>query len=250
MKKTMIPLVLTGLISGSAIASGTGAEWGYTGENGPDNWDKLSSAYEMCGKGRNQSPVNLTDMIEGDLPPLELRYQRDGREIVNNGHTIQINYAPGSTLSVAGKAYELKQLHFHAPSENQIGGESFPMEAHFVHADAAGNLAVLALMIEEGYENKALKNAWSHMPEKAGENLALSKPFNASELLPSYDDDELEYYRFNGSLTTPPCSEGVVWMVLKETVQASADQIEKFAHIMHHPNNRPVQPINARVIVQ
>lgn len=247
-QKKKIAGVLAALLSTTALAGETGAHWGYTGDTGPDHWDQLSSAYEMCGKGKNQSPVNLEGMIEGELPPLKIRYKVAGQEVVNNGHTIQINYEPGSTLSVGGKHYELKQVHFHAPSENQIRGESFAMEAHYVHADESGNLAVLALMIEEGHENQALAKAWKFMPDKAGDRHVLSRAFSAKALLP--EDEEFEYFRYNGSLTTPPCSEGVVWMVLKDRVQASAEQIEAFAHVMHHPNNRPVQPVNSRLIVK
>jgi carbonic anhydrase len=206
----------------------------------------LDPAFAVCSSGENQSPVNLTDMIKGNLSEININYRAGGNEILNNGHTIQVNYAPGSTLTVSGHIFELKQFHFHSPSENTIEGYSYPMEAHLVHADKDGNLAVIAAMFKEGRENAALAKAWAHMPEQTGEKHQLPTHINVNNLLP-HDDD---YYRFNGSLTTLPCSEGVWWLVMKFYNTASKAQLAKFTHTMHHPNNRPVQPINARLIVQ
>jgi carbonic anhydrase len=153
--------------------------------------------------------------------------------------------ASGSTVVIDDITFELKQFHFHAPSENHIEGKSFPLEGHFVNLDKDGNIAVLAIMFEEGEENKDLAKFWNSMPTKAGEiqNLKLSKIANL--LLPK----EKHYYRFNGSLTTPPCTEGVRWFVFKEALSISKEQIEKFHEIMHGDNNRPIQPIDARIIV-
>ena len=167
-------------------------------------------------------------------------------KILNNGHTIQVNYNPGSTIKVNGNEFELKQFHFHSPSENTIEGRSYPMEAHYVHADKDGNLAVIAVLFETGEKNAELEKAWAHMPENAGEKGVLSKSVDANNLLPH----DHGYYRFNGSLTTPPCSEGVWWLVMKYSQSVSKEQIAKFANTMHHPNNRPVQPANARVILK
>ncbi len=238
---------LAGVFASSVAANAAGAvHWGYSGDEGPAHWGELSHDYIACSTGRNQSPINLTAMIEGELPPLQVDYQVGGKEIVNNGHSIQVNYAPGSTISVEGHTFELKQFHFHTPSENTIENESFPMEAHFVHSDAEGNLAVIAVMYKEGRENAELAKAWAQMPTEKGEKQALTSAVDAGKLLPSKRD----YYRFNGSLTTPPCSEGVRWYVIKAYDTASAEQIAKFSHLMHHPNNRPVQPVNARLIIE
>jgi len=222
------------------------AHWGYSGNEGPEHWGKLDPEYSSCSEGKNQSPVNLTGMIESDLSPITINYQSGGNEILNNGHTIQVNYKPGSTITVDGHIFELKQFHFHSPSENTIGGHSYPMEAHFVHADKEGNLAVIAVMFKTGEKNAELEKAWEHMPENAGGKRALSKSIDANSLLP-HDRD---YYRFNGSLTTPPCSEGVWWLLMKYFDTASTEQIDKFTHTMVHPNNRPVQPLNARAILK
>jgi carbonic anhydrase len=194
----------------------------------------------------NQSPIDLTGLIEAELAPVQFDYKPGGSEVLNNGHTVQVTYAPGSKITLDGREFELKQFHFHAPSENHIEGRSYPMEGHLVHADKDGNLAVVAVMFEEGAANAALTTSWAEMPEKAGQKRRIAEPVSAEGLLPANRD----YYRFNGSLTTPPCSEGVRWLVMKDPVTASKEQIERFAHVMHHPNNRPVQPINARTVLQ
>lgn len=240
-------LAIAGLFCASAaFAGGHKAHWGYSGEEGPENWGHLSHDYIMCSAGKNQSPVNLTGMIEGDLPQLTVKYYGQGTEVVNNGHAIQVNVAEGSMMRVQGHQFVLKQFHFHSPSENTIDGRYFPLEAHYVHLDEQGNIAVVALMFEEGAVNLELEKAWNQMPGHAGDKEALKDAINPVNLLPS----DRDYYRFNGSLTTPPCSEGVNWFVLKEAVTASKAQIEKFQEIMGHPNNRPVQPLNSRVIIK
>lgn len=207
---------------------------------------ELAPEYATCSAGKNQSPINLTGMVEGDLPALKVNYKAGGNEVLNNGHTIQVNYAPGSTMTVGNRSFELKQFHFHSPSENTIEGHSYPMEAHFVHADKNGNLAVIAVMFKLGKHNSELEKAWARMPEENGQKHALENAVDANILLPH----DHAYYRFNGSLTTPPCSEGVNWFVMKFFDAASKEQIEKFVHFMYHDNNRPVQPVNARVVIQ
>ena len=185
-------------------------------------------------------------MIESELSPITINYQPGGKEIINNGHTIQVNYIPGSTITVNEHQFKLIQFHFHSPSENMIEDQSYPMEAHFVHSDKEGNLAVIALMFKTGDTNSELDKAWEAMPENPGDKNILSKIVDANIFLPN----DRDYYRFNGSLTTPPCSEGVWWVVMKNIVTASKEQIDKFSHTMHHPNNRPVQRKNARMILK
>jgi carbonic anhydrase len=184
--------------------------------------------------------------LDASLEPLKLNYSKNSKDVINNGHTIQVNMEAGDNMLVDGITFDLKQFHFHTPSENHIDGKSFPLEAHFVHLDTDGNIAVLALMFKEGTENKVLSHIWSNMPKEAGDKNGLDLSNIATSLLPENKD----YYRFNGSLTTPPCTEGVRWLVLKTPVTVSKAQVEEFLHIMHHPNNRPVQPTNARVIVK
>ena len=243
MKKALFVAGLM-LVSGAAM-SASGPHWEYSGETGPENWAKLSPEYSACA-GSNQSPINLTGFIDAKLNPIIFHYKGDAGEILNNGHTVQVNALAGSSIMVDGIQFDLKQFHFHAPSENLIKGKSFPLEAHLVHADKDGNLAVVAVMFTEGKANKALDKAWAQMPKNEGDKFTLTAHLSPLELLPAKRD----YYRFNGSLTTPPCSEGVRWLVLKHTVSASKEQIEAFSHVMHHPNNRPVQAIKARPVLQ
>lgn len=242
MKSTVIAMGMM-LLSGVACAS-SGAAWEYSGDTGPDKWAKLSPEYGACA-GSNQSPINLTGFIDAKLAPIVFDYKVGSANILNNGHTVQVNTLPGDFITVDNIQFELKQFHFHVPSENLIHGKSFPMEAHLVHADKHGNLAVVAVMVTEGAANKALEKAWAQMPEK-GEMHDLTADISPLEILPANRD----YYRFNGSLTTPPCSEGVRWLVMKQPISASKAQIEKFLAVVHHHNNRPVQPVNARPVLE
>ncbi len=247
MKKVFILLLgLLFIVSGLAIASEK-AHWGYSGDTGPENWSKLSEEYAMCGIGKNQSPVDITGMVQARMKKIEFNYGEAPLEVLNNGHTIQVNYAGESTIGIDGKTFKLLQFHFHAPSENHINGKSFPMEAHLVHADKDGNLAVIAVMFQKGGQNALLSAIWKQMPEKVGETKTLSDvTIDVMDMLP----ENKAYYRFNGSLTTPPCTEGVRWLVLKGAVWASVGQVQKFRSVMQHDNNRPIQPINARPVLR
>jgi len=260
-------LALT-LASMSSVYAEGNTHWGYSGHGGPENWASLTADNFAC-TGKNQSPINLSGFIEAELKPIKFSYQTGGNEIINNGHTIQVNYEQGSRIELDGQEFNLLQVHFHAPSENHINGHSYPVEAHFVHANEQGDLAVIAVMYEEGTpktvlevhtdkfrdkvvvavmspQDKMLEELWKLMPTTAGEKHALKDRVNVDKILPKHRD----YYRFNGSLTTPPCSEGVRWLVMKEVVTISKDQINAFEAVLHEPNNRPLQPINARPLLQ
>ncbi len=247
MKNFLLPLSSTLLFTLTACVSDRTdqAHWGYTGAQGPENWQNLSPEFSACG-GKNQSPVNLTGFVEARLTPLKFAYRGGGKEITNNGHSVQVNYAPGSALSIGNETFALKQFHFHSPSENQINGKSYPLEAHFVHTNKAGEIAVVAVLYREGRENKKLAEFWSQLPEKQHDTKQLDKVVNAALLLPR----NKAYYYFNGSLTTPPCTEGVRWFVFKKALSVSKEQIEAFSHVIHEKNNRPLQPKNARLILQ
>ncbi|WP_460885416.1 carbonic anhydrase [Pseudoduganella ginsengisoli] len=245
MKKQLV-LAMTGFLmagAGTAMA-GDGAAWTYAGDTGPEQWAKLTPDNFACA-GKNQSPVDIKGAVHAGLKPLKMSYQAAGNEVVNNGHTLQVNFAPGSTLQLDGAQFELKQYHFHAPSENHVNGQSYPLEVHLVHADKDGNLAVVGVMFKEGAENKALKALWPQLPKEANTKNALAAPLSAASLLPA----KHAYFRFSGSLTTPPCSEGVRWLVMKDPVTVSKEQVAAFESILHHANNRPVQALNGRVIV-
>ncbi len=242
--KTLLLIINLFLVSNLSFAS-THAKWGYSNADGPDHWSTLSSEYRECS-AHNQSPINLSDFVDTDLKAIDINYKTGGNDIINNGHTIQVNYAKGSSIVIDNDRFELKQFHFHTPSENHINGKAFPLEAHFVHSDKNGNLAVIALMMNIGDENKTLTKTLSKLPEHTGDKYILTTKINAENLLPL----NREYYRFNGSLTTPPCSEGVRWFVMKKAVSISKDQLTLFQLAIHEPNNRPIQMVNARLILE
>lgn len=243
--------LLAGLLLSSVALSSTAQEghpkhWGYQGEVGPEHWQEFESDFGMCSSGRNQSPIDLNNFIEAELPRIAFDYKPGGHQVVNNGHAIQVNYNPGSKITVDGTDFALKQFHFHSPSENTVKTKSFPMEAHFVHADAKGNLAVVALMFEEGPSNKLLAQVWPHVPKIENGKAGLATQVSAADLLLANHD----YFRYDGSLTTPPCSEGVRWFVFKHSAKASAEQLALVQQVLGHPNNRPVQPLGARAVLQ
>lgn len=244
MKRMLSAAALALLLAGTAAASE--GQWSYAGKTGPEHWAELDPAYSLCAKGANQSPVNLTGCLETKLEPLTFDYNGLVIKIKNNGHSIQADYAAGSTLTVNGKTYELKQIHFHAPSEHQVKGEHFPLEGHFVHADADGHLVVLAVLYDYGKENPALKKLWRQMPKKAGQEEGMASRVRADGLLP----EKRDYLRLNGSLTTPPCTEGVLWLILRNPVMVSKAQVKQFTEVMGGPNNRPVQPLNVRALLR
>ncbi len=243
MKRFIAPLLLITLIP-SVMASET--TWKYEGKQGSAHWAELSEKFGLCASGVNQSPINITSVIDANLPPLIINYHQSQASEINNGHTVQANIKGDNTFTNDDGTFDLLQFHFHAPSENTIEGKSFPLEAHFVHADQNGRLAVIGVMLELGKENAELKKLWVNMPKSSHSKKTLIKELSAIKLLP----EEKSYYRFNGSLTTPPCTEGVRWFVLKDTIEASQAQIDKFRKVMGTDTNRPVQPINARVILQ
>lgn len=245
MKRSMLASLLTLVGFNTFAAEGTQFDWSYAAQTAPAQWGKIKPEYQAC-EGVNQAPINIDQTISATLPALKLNYSSKADTIINNNRTVQINFAEGSTLELEQKVFHLKQFHLHSPSENTIKGKSFAMEMHLVHATEQGELAVVAVMFEEGQENKNLKKLWKELPKKAGNTVQLQHQDLAAAFLP----ENLDYYRFNGSLTTPPCSEGVRWIVLKDIQQASKQQIRAFSSLMEHPNNRPVQPTHARLVLE
>jgi carbonic anhydrase len=243
--------VFTGLwmlsLTGLSMAAGGGAHWGYEGHHGPAFWANLSPEYGQCRNGREQSPVNIVtaNVQSGALDKIEFNYAVAPIQIINNGHTVQVNYPPGSFIKAAGQTYELLQFHFHTPSEEQINGRNFPLVAHLVHKSSEGKLAVVAVLFEKGKENDFLEALWRRMPTETQEE----RKYPQSSLSPaSMLPLNKAYYTFMGSLTTPPCSEGVRWLVMKNPVSLSAKQIEHFTKLFEM-NARPVQPLNERLII-
>ncbi len=250
MTRTRLCLALTVLVSlvgcKSAEHQSPGDDhaphFSYEGETGPSHWGDLSDEWELARTGRRQSPIDLSDPTAEAGPPLQLSYRAAPLEIVNNGHAVQVNYAPGSRMVIDAETFALKQFHFHTPSEHTIDGRQAPMEVHLVHANAAGGLAVLGVMVEEGAENPFLAKFWGVLPGVEGPpEQHADIQVDVSDLLPKSHAS----YRYSGSLTTPPCSENVDWIVLRTPVQASRAQIAKL-HGITGKNARPVQPLNDR----
>lgn len=237
MKKTTWVLAMAASMSFGVQAS----EWGYEGEHAPEHWGKVAP---LCAEGKNQSPIDVAQSVEADLQPFTFNYQGQVVGLLNNGHTLQAIVSGNNPLQIDGKTFQLKQFHFHTPSENLLKGKQFPLEAHFVHADEQGNLAVVAVMYQVGSENPLLKALTADMPTK-GNSTQLTQGIPLTDWIP----ESKHYYRFNGSLTTPPCSEGVRWIVLKEPAHVSNQQEQQLSAVMGH-NNRPVQPHNARLVLQ
>ena len=222
--------------------------WGYGGVDNPTKWGELSPEFAACENGQNQSPVDIhsveiSPVHQATSARIEFNYQPTPLEIVNNGHTIQVNYAEGSSVKIDGQEYKLKQFHFHTPSEHTVNGEAYAMEGHLVHQNQNGEYAVIGLLIEPGSENKLLKNIWENIPEKGQVKAVREVTINVANLLPQNG----LHYHYLGSLTTPPCSEGVNWYIFREPIQASLEQIQQF-HAIYSVNSRPIQPINDRSI--
>jgi carbonic anhydrase len=229
-----------------ASFAGEDAHWSYKGSTGPTKWGALEKEYSVCGLGKTQSPIDIRDDVatKADLPPINFDYKASTLKIIDNGHTIQVNYAPGSFITVGGKQYELVQFHFHKPSEEKLNGKSYDMVAHLVHRDQQGNLAVVAVLLASTGANPLIKTLWDNLPKKKEtEAVVDAVTINVTDLLPS----SKAYYTFVGSLTTPPCSENVTWFVLKNPTSISSDEIARFAK-SYPMNARPVQPLNGRAV--
>ncbi len=225
----------------------THKHWGYSGNVAPENWGKLDEKFKMCSEGKIQMPIDIRPTKDIDLPKLDLKYGAKSKSIINNGHTVQVNIDNGDTLTVDGNVYELKQFHFHTPSENHINGKSFPLEAHFVHSTKDGKLAVISVMFKEGAMNPTLTKIIKTFPlgENKSKKLELSKEY-IDVMMPKDKD----YYKTMGSLTTPPCSENVLWIIFKNPQTASKAQIEAMHKEINKDNNRPIQPTNGREIYE
>lgn len=233
------------LCAGTAFAAepGHAVHWSYDGKTDPSHWSELDPANSACSLSKEQSPIDIVDSntAKAALPPLEFGYQPSGATVENNGHTVQVSLPPGSTLTVGGQTVSLLQFHFHTPSEEKINGTAYPLVAHFVHKGADGKLSVVAVLFREGAANATLAPVFEALPAE-GKPLKLAS-FAPGALLPAGKG----YYRFTGSLTTPPCSDGVRWQVLKQPMELSTQQLAAF-RTLYPMNARPVQPLNARIV--
>ena len=217
--------------------------WAYEGEHGAANWGKINSAWSKCATGNRQSPIDIRNGMKVELEAISFDYTPVGFNVVDNGHTIQVTVAGGNYLTIQNRQYELQQFHFHRPSEERINGKGTEMVVHLVHKDVDGRLAVLAVLIERGKPQSVIQTIWNNLPLEKNDVVEPTTALNVLDLLPVRRD----YFTYMGSLTTPPCSEGVLWMVMKEPIQASPAQLALFSRL-YPMNARPVQPTSGRVI--
>lgn len=228
----------------AVLATDSGPPWSYQGRNGPAAWGKLHEDYAACGIGQRQAPVNITITQKEDLPVIEFNYRPTALKVLNNGHTVQVNVEAGSSIKLGADSYRLVQYHVHTPSEEQIQGKAFDMSLHYVHVNDAGERVVVAVLYKQGNLNAALQPLWKSMPTTVvPERTVDGVKLNPADLLPANKG----YYTFEGSLTTPPCSERVRWLVLKEPVEMSKGQVLRLRAIFGK-NARPVQPLRGRVV--
>jgi len=234
-------------VSGSLPAGAEDHHWSYSGEGGPSHWAELDAKNRACGAGKSQSPIDIRtrDVHKKKLPPLVFEYRPTPLHIIDNGHSIQVNVDRGSTLRIGDKTYELVQFHFHHPSEERINGKNSEMVAHLVHRDKAGRLAVVAVLLNVGRLNATVESLWRHLPEQKNRQMDFKGvQVDPIGLLPA----DHSYFTYTGSLTTPPCSEGVRWFVLKSPSTLSKSEIATFA--AHYRNDaRPLQKLNGREVL-
>lgn len=229
------------VIQGSEAAP----HWTYSGSEGPEHWGELAQEFDICSRGKNQSPIDLSADIVTQLPELQFEYLHPGRLVeVNTGHAIQESVVPGNFISILEKRYELRQFHFHSPSEHTLGGKYYPMEVHMVHQNEAGEYLVVGLLFESGEHNDKMDQLPSFRTAR-GEELQAT-PFDYNDLVLERE----RYFLYNGSLTTPPCTEGVRWVVMQQPITASPEQLQHYHDLLGFDNNRTLQPRNARVVLE
>jgi carbonic anhydrase len=219
--------------------------WSYSGETGPRAWGGLRPDFSTCSNGSRQSPIDIRDGIAVDLEPVQFDYRAGGFSVIDNGHTVQVNVEPGNSIIARGERYDLVQFHFHRPSEERIDGRIFDMVVHLVHRDAEGRLAVVAVLLERGSAQPIVQTVWNNLPLEKHEEAQARAVLDLNHLLPP----DRGYYTYMGSLTTPPCTEGVLWMVMRQPVAVSLEQIEIFTRL-YPMNARPVQQAAGRMIKQ
>ncbi len=230
-------------LSTPATPAAHAAHWDYQGDGGPQAWAQLKAEFATCSSGKRQSPIDIRDGIKVQLDAVQFDYRPSAFRVVDNGHTVQVNVGAGNFIEVSGRRFELLQFHFHRPSEERINGRLFDMVVHLVHKDVEGRLAVVAVLLDRGSAQPLVQAVWNNLPLEKGDEVAARLPMDLNELLPA----DRSYYTYMGSLTTPPCSEGVLWMVMKNPVPISAEQIAIFARL-YPMNARPIQSASGRLI--
>ena len=248
MTKLLPAAALAGLCWATQLSAEGEVHWTYSGETGPANWGSLSEEFAACRVGKNQSPIDIrTDkLLEARLPAISLEYRGDTTSIINNGHTLQVNVTGSNTLTAEGNTFMLSQFHFHSPSEHRIDGKAFPLEAHFVHTSDNGDIAVVGLLFRPGESNEDLRKFGEAAPEHAGETTPYAGALADTLTMPTRHITS--YYRYSGSLTTPPCSEGLRWYVIPVAATISQEQVDRYIALIGKDARGP-QPLNARIVL-
>lgn len=229
----------------AAKSDGPPPDWSYEGAGGPARWGELKPEFARCAKGERQSPIDIRDGIAVELAPIRFDYRPGPFSVIDNGHTVVAQVAPGNSIEVTGRRYDLVELQFRRPSEERINGRQFDMSAHLVHRDLDGRLAIVAVLLERGGAQPLVQQVWNDLPLEKHQTVPGSSALDPNALLPS----DRRYYTYMGSLTTPPCDEGVLWMVLQQPVPVSAQQVSIFSRL-YPMNARPVQQTAGRLIKQ
>ncbi len=217
--------------------------WSYEGEGGPANWSKLRPDYASCASGKRQSPIDIRDGVRVDLEAIKFDYKPTLFRVIDNGHTVQVNVGEGNTITLQGRQYELMQFHFHRPAEERVNGKTYDMVAHLVHKDMDGQLAVIAVLLEKGSEHPLIQTLWNNLPLEVNMEVTPTVTIDLNRLLP----ENRNYWTYMGSLTTPPCTEGVLWIIFKQAQQISPEQVSIFSRLYRN-NARPIQGGNSRLI--
>jgi carbonic anhydrase len=217
--------------------------WDYAGAGGPEAWGRMQPEFSKCATGTRQSPIDIRGGIAVDLEPIKFDYRQSAFSVIDNGHTVQVNVEAGNSITITGRRYELVQFHFHRPSEERINGRQYDMVVHLVHKDPEGRLAVIAVLLDRGSAQAIVQAVWNNLPLEKGDEVRAGTRIDLAQLLP----DDKRYYTYMGSLTTPPCSEGVLWMVMKQPVPVSVEQVAIFSRL-YPMNARPIQQADGRLI--
>lgn len=220
-----------------------GTHWSYEGEFGPQNWSKINAAWASCNTGSRQSPIDLRDGMKVDLEQIVFDYHPSAFNEIDNGHTVQVNVAGGNFLTVGNTTYELQQFHFHRPGEERINGKGTEMVVHMVHKSYDNKIAILAVLLERGAANPMIQTVWNNLPLEKLTTVSPSIVLDVNEILPA----RREYFTYMGSLSEPPCTENVLWLVMKQPMTASPQQMALFSRL-YPLNARPVQQSNGRIV--
>lgn len=238
------PAATTPAVPAAATVGSERATWSYEGDRGPEHWGDMKEQYAACRDGKSQSPIDLKWHKPKVGGQVQVSYKETSARVEDDGHTIRATFEAGSQIKYDGIVYDLMSMHFHSPSEHTLSGKSFPMEIHFINQDQAGNMVVFASFLAKGHQNKTIAKIWGAVGGSPAPEAHAAIAFNPGDLLPA----QRSHYEYEGSLSSPPCTENVRWLVFNNPVHASENQVSAFQHL-YRANARPTQPLNGRNVV-